>query len=156
MEHLPGKRGWVSLLRPEADRPVQRKQLQVAWAYDSGTERPYEFNPIVVGKTMYVLAKNTAIVALDASTGKELWTYHSRNLGQRIETHRGINYWQSSDGSDKRLLISFADNLEAINAANGQLITSFGKDGTVNLKEGLGQDPELDAPDPVRNPRRRL
>ena len=116
-------------------------RLRVAWSYDSGTERPYEFNPIVVGKTMYVLAKNTAIVSLDATTGKELWTYHSRNLGQRIETHRGINYWQSSDGSDKRLLISFANNLEAINAANGQLITSFGKDGTVNLKEGLGRDP---------------
>ncbi len=116
-------------------------RLQVAWSYDSGTERPYEFNPIVVGRTMYVLAKNTSIVALDAATGKELWAYHSRNLGPQVEGHRGINYWQSSDGSDKRLLISFANNLEAINAATGQLITSFGKDGRVNLKEGLGRDP---------------
>ena len=117
-------------------------RLQVAWSYDSGTERPYEFNPIVVGRTMYVLAKNTSIVALDAATGNPLWTYHSRNLGPRVEGHRGINYWQSSDGSDKRLLISFANNLEAINAANGQLITSFGNGGTVNLKEGLGRDPK--------------
>ncbi len=42
--------------------------------------------------------------------------------------------------ADRRLLISFANNLEAINAANGQLITSFGNGGTVNLKEGLGRD----------------
>ena len=70
-----------------------------------------------------------------------MWAYHSRNLGPQVEGHRGINYWQSSDGSDKRLLISFANNLEAINAATGQLITSFGKDGRVNLKEGLGRDP---------------
>jgi quinoprotein glucose dehydrogenase len=114
-------------------------RLQVAWSYDSGAW-PYAFNPIVVGRTMYVLAKNTSIVALDAATGKELWSYRSRNLGPRMEAHRGINYWQSSDGSDKRLLISFANNLEAINAANGQLITSFGNGGTVNLKEGLGRD----------------
>ena len=115
-------------------------RLQVAWSYDSGTERPYEFNPIVVGRTMYVLAKNTSIVALDAATGNPLWTYHSRNLGPRVEGHRGINYWQSSDGSDKRLLISFANHLEAINAVNGELIPSFGNGGTVNLKEGLGRD----------------
>ena len=49
-------------------------RLQAAWSYDSGAE-PYEFNPIVVDRTMYVLAKNTSIVALDAATGKELWTY---------------------------------------------------------------------------------
>ena len=116
-------------------------KLQVAWSYDSGSEQPYAFNPIVVGRTMYVLAKNSSIVALDATTGKELWTYHSRSLGQRVEGHRGINFWQSSDGSDKRLLISFGNNLEAINAANGELITSFGNGGMVNLKEGLGRDP---------------
>src|ERR1700733_13314558 len=115
-------------------------RLQAAWSYDSGAE-PYEFNPIVVDRTMYVLAKNTSIVALDAATGKELWTYRSRNLGPRMEAHRGINYWQSSDGSDKRLLISFGNNLEAISADNGQRITSFGNAGTVNLKEGLGRDP---------------
>src|SRR3984885_5282837 len=56
-------------------------RLQVAWSYDSGSEQPYAFNPIVVGRTMYVLAKNTSIVALDAATGKPLGVYHSRSLG---------------------------------------------------------------------------
>ncbi|MGC2400307.1 MAG: PQQ-binding-like beta-propeller repeat protein [Acidobacteriaceae bacterium] len=117
-------------------------RLQVAWSYDSGSDRPYEFNPIVAGRTLYVLAKNTSIVALDAVTGKELWAYRSHSLGQRIETHRGINYWQSSDGSDRRLLITFGNNLEAINAATGELIPSFGTGGAVNLKEGLGREPD--------------
>jgi quinoprotein glucose dehydrogenase len=116
-------------------------KLQVAWSYDSGADRPYEFNPIVVGKTMYVMAKDNSIVALDATTGKELWAYRSHNLGQRMEAHRGINYWQNTDGSDRRLLISFGNNLEAINATSGQLITSFGNGGAVDLKEGLGRDP---------------
>ena len=117
-------------------------KLQVAWSYDSGNERPYEFNPIIVGKTMYVLAKNSSLVALDAATGKELWVYHSNNLGSRLETHRGINYWQSEDGSDRRLLIAFNNKLEAVNAGNGQLITSFGAGGLVDLKQGLGRDPQ--------------
>jgi quinoprotein glucose dehydrogenase len=115
-------------------------QLEVAWSYESGNERAYEFNPIVVGKTMYILAKDSAIVALDAETGRELWVYRSPALTQRRETHRGINYWQSKDGSDQRLLITFDNQLEAINAANGQRITSFGNGGLVDLKEGLGRD----------------
>ena len=56
-------------------------RLQVAWSFDSGSEQPYAFNPIVDGRTMYVLAKNISIVALDGTTGKEQWTYHSRSLG---------------------------------------------------------------------------
>jgi quinoprotein glucose dehydrogenase len=117
-------------------------KLQVAWSYDSGNERAYEFNPIIVGKTMYILAKNSSVVALDAATGKELWVYHSRGLGQRLETHRGINFWRSENGSDNRLFIAFNNQLEAINADNGQLITSFGNRGLVDLKEGLGRDPK--------------
>ena len=117
-------------------------QLQPAWSYDSGDNRLFEFNPIIVGKTMYVLAKNTSVVALDASTGKEIWTHQPVSMGQRFEVHRGINYWQSKDGKDKRLFITFDNHLEAINADNGQLIESFGNAGRIDLKQGLGRDPK--------------
>ena len=50
-------------------------QLEVAWTYPTGDGRKYFFNPIVVDGVMYVLAKNNSIVALDAATGKEIWTY---------------------------------------------------------------------------------
>ena len=90
---------------------------------------------------MYVLAKHTSIVALDAATGKEMWTYHSK-YAPTIEMHRGINFWQSKDGSEQRLLIPFANHLEAIDAHSGQLITSFGDNGRVDLREGLGRNPE--------------
>ena len=46
-------------------------QLEVAWTYS--TAENYSFNPLVVGNTMYVLAKGRSIVALDAATGRELW-----------------------------------------------------------------------------------
>src|ERR1700730_16664737 len=95
-------------------------QLEVAWSYDTESNRSYEFSPIVVGRTMYVLAKHTSVVALDAATGKELWTYHSK-YAPTIEMHRGINFWQSKDGSEQRLLIPFANHLEAIDARTGRL-----------------------------------
>ena len=60
----------------------------------------YSFNPIVVGNTMYVLAKGRSIVALDAATGRELWAHANDGA---VGT-RGMNYWQSADGSDERLL----------------------------------------------------
>src|ERR1700704_6754808 len=49
-------------------------QLEVAWTYPTGDMRTYRFNPIVVDGVMYVLAKNLSVVALDAATGKEIWT----------------------------------------------------------------------------------
>ena len=97
-------------------------KLQIAWSYETENNRSYEFSPIIVGKTMYVLAKHTSVVALDAQTGKELWTYRSK-YAPTIEMHRGINFWQSKNGSEQRLLIPFADHLEAIDARTGQLIT---------------------------------
>ena len=49
---------------------------------------------------MYVLARNNSLVALDATTGKEIWIHEDL---QGIAP-RGINYWESKDRSDRRLL----------------------------------------------------
>jgi quinoprotein glucose dehydrogenase len=114
--------------------------LQVAWSYDAGGERPYEFSPLIVGRTMYVLAQKTSIVALDAASGKQLWVYHSKDV-PLMEMHRGINFWQSKDGTEQRLLIAFKNHLEAIDARTGELIRTFGQDGTVDLKADLNRDP---------------
>src|SRR6202167_5659043 len=75
------------------------KQLQVAWTYPTG-EGSYLFNPIVIDGVMYVQAKNNSLVALDALTGKELWAHPF----QGPVVQRGINYWESKDHSDRRLL----------------------------------------------------
>src|SRR6266478_8765134 len=89
---------------------------------------------------MYVLAKSNSIVALDAATGKELWAYVSPPE-TKIITNRGINYWESKDRSDRRLLFASNHFLRAIDARTGKTIESFGSNGAVNLKEGLGRDP---------------
>jgi len=110
-------------------------QLEVAWSFPVG-ERSFVFNPIVVDDVMYVLARENEIVALDAATGRELWA----RPHEGPVTARGVNYWQSADGSDRRLLYLNAGMLTAINARTGEIIQTFGKDGRVDLRDGLARD----------------
>src|SRR5262249_54431202 len=44
-------------------------------------------------------------------------------------------------GKDRRLIFSMNDYLQEIDARTGTSIFSFGKDGVVDLREGLGRDP---------------
>ncbi len=108
-------------------------QLKVAWYYPTKDKIEYTFNPIVVDTIMYVLAKNSSLVALNATTGKELWIH--ANLNGIIR--RGINYWESKDRKDRRLIFSMNNTLQEIDALTGKSILSFGTDGFVNLKENL-------------------
>lgn len=115
-------------------------RLQQAWSYPTGDGNKYLFNPIIVDRTMYVLAQNNSIVALDAATGHQLWI-HSTGAHTRLITNRGMNYWESADRSDRRLLFAIDNCLEEIDARTGQAIVDFGDHGRVDLREGLGRDP---------------
>ncbi len=110
-------------------------QLQVAWTYAGGQT---DFNPVVVRGVVYGRGAKGTFVALDAATGKELWT-HVSAPGFNA---RGINYWESTDGKDRRLLYSAGNFLYAINAATGESIPTFGTAGRVDLRVGLDRDPE--------------
>jgi quinoprotein glucose dehydrogenase len=115
-------------------------RLKVAWTYATGDARRYSFNPLMADGVLYVLAKQNSIVALDAATGRELWSYTPQPV-PGIITSRGINYWESKDRSDRRLLFAADHQLQAIDARTGRPILSFGTNGRVDLKQGLGRDP---------------
>jgi quinoprotein glucose dehydrogenase len=109
-------------------------QLDVAWTY------PYAetgFNPIVAHGVIYTRARNSSVVALDAATGKEIWIHD----GLSGITRRGMNYWESKDGRDRRLIFWVADYMQEIDANTGKSVTSFGKDGAVDLRDELRRDP---------------
>ena len=125
-------------------------RLEVAWTYSTADARSYRFNPIVVDGTMYVLANNNSIVALDPVTGKEKWS--RRNEGG--VTDRGINYWESADRSDRRLLYLNAGSLRAIDARTGNAIASFGDNGSVDVRGGLNRDVSAIRPLQTNNPGR--
>ncbi|MBV9768276.1 MAG: pyrroloquinoline quinone-dependent dehydrogenase [Bryobacterales bacterium] len=123
------------------------RQLEVAWTYPTGPGA-YSFNPVVVDGVMYVLAHNNTLVALDATTGKELWTH--ANTGA-VGT-RGVSYWESKDRSDRRLFYINAGFLTAIDARTGKTIDSFGDNGRTDLRTGLDRDPPR--PPQTNNPGR--
>ena len=112
-------------------------KLEVAWTYPTGDSNKYFFNPLVVDNVVYVLAKNNSIVALDAVTGKEIWT-HPSGPEIRIITNRGMNYWESKDRKERRLLFASNHFLRAIDARTGQTIESFGTNGAVQFKGRTG------------------
>jgi quinoprotein glucose dehydrogenase len=116
------------------------KQLEMAWFYPAGNNGfRFGFNPLIVDGLMYVIGKNNAVVALDAATGHEVWVYDTGN--PRSITNRGINYWESKNREERRLLFATNNYLQEIDAKTGKRIDSFGDQGRVDLRQGLGRDP---------------
>lgn len=114
-------------------------KLEVAWSFQTGDDLSYTFCPLVVDNIAYVAAKEGALVALDATTGKELWTYKFEVGGRfsGIAGQRGANYWESKDRSDRRLFLTSGGMLHAIDARTGKLIDSFADHGKLDLKTGI-------------------
>ena len=87
-------------------------RLERAWFYPvAGDAVRLPFNPIVVDSVMYVAGTKGVVVALDAATGKPIWT----STEQAPE--RGLAYWESADRSDRRLLLNTGGGIRAIDAA---------------------------------------
>ena len=112
-------------------------KLELAWTYRTPGRR-FPFSPLVVDRVMYALGIDGAIVALDATTGKQIWSHPLNGA----PTNRGMNYWESKDRSDRRLIFAVDSYLQEVNALTGEAISTFGNDGRVDLREGLGRDPK--------------
>lgn len=50
-------------------------QLKPAWHYRSGVPATFQATPIVTGGVMYLSLPHNHVVALDATTGREIWRY---------------------------------------------------------------------------------
>jgi quinoprotein glucose dehydrogenase len=116
-------------------------RLQVAWTYDShdafaGSEM--QSNPIVVDGVLYATTPTLKVVALDAASGRELWKFDpGGGTGTRARfRHRGVTVHKD------RVFVSYRSFLWALDRRNGKPIASFGVDGRIDLREGLGQPPE--------------
>ncbi|HEY4155759.1 MAG TPA: c-type cytochrome, partial [Puia sp.] len=124
--------------------------LQVAWTYhtgdvDTAAHSQIQCNPVIVNGIMYVVSPQLKLIALDAATGKQIWTYSpfdsivDKKTFFILNNCRGISYW--SDGKeDERIFYTAGSFLRGINAKTGKLIESFGNKGMIDLREGLGRD----------------
>src|SRR5215468_9147522 len=120
-------------------------KLEIAWRFktDALGPRPeykLEGTPLMVRGVLYATGgtRRTAF-AVDAATGELIWT-HSEREGARSAaaprqlSGRGVAYW--TDGRDERVLyITIGFQLVELDAKTGALISSFGKNGIIDLKE---------------------
>ncbi|GGY78708.1 hypothetical protein GCM10011613_24320 [Cellvibrio zantedeschiae] len=128
-------------------------KLKLAWSFDSGdafgegqSQSDMEGNPLIVDGKLFFVSPKGRLFCLDAATGKQQWVFDPA-FGEAINTKqrlRGVSYWsgtkEGSDGKEQRILFSFKKHLLAVNAQTGELIKSFGQDGKIDLREGLGRD----------------
>ncbi len=132
-------------------------KLEVAWRMktDNLGPRPeykLEGTPLMVKGVVYATAgTRRSIVALDARTGELMWV-HSYREGKRAAiaprqlSGRGLSYWTDGKGDDRILYVTTGYRLIALNAKTGSMISSFGKDGVVDLKVGMitGSNQQID------------
>ena len=120
-------------------------RLQRAWEYragDANQRSTMHVNPVVVNGVMYVTTPALKAVALDAATGRERWVFDPAkyNDGNVVRLrNRGVAYWKGGEG--ERIFHFVRDRVYAIDAASGALITSFGTNGHIDLRQNLGVDP---------------
>jgi len=118
-------------------------KLDVAWSYPTGDDVSYTFSPLVIDNIAYFAAKQGALVAVDATTGQELWVHPFPTAGAvpsrfgGIAGLRGANYWESKDRTDRRLFMPVGGFMQAIDARTGKLVDSFADHGKLDLKIGL-------------------
>lgn len=132
-------------------------KLKVAWTYSSTqaseTNRSdMKVNPLIVNGILYGLNPELKLFALNAATGKEKWVYdpkyvptfgkaegrYGTNFNAAGQTHisRGLSYYDGEgDPANQRIIYAPGGGhmLFCVDATNGRLIISFGKDGMVDL-----------------------
>ncbi len=85
--------------------------------------------PIVIGGVMYLPA-GSRVLALEADTGQEIWTYQLEN-GQA--STRGVAFWPGDGQNPPRIIFTSGNNLIALNAKTGKIDPGFGKEGSVDM-----------------------
>ncbi|MFO1449457.1 MAG: PQQ-binding-like beta-propeller repeat protein [Opitutaceae bacterium] len=119
--------------------PQNVGQLEVAWIWKSGDARDnktqMQCNPLIIDGVVYATTPQLKVAALDAATGRELWRFEPVDANG---VNRGLATW--SEGKERRILFSAGRWLHALDARTGRLIPDFGREGRVDLSEGLGRD----------------
>ena len=122
-------------------------QLKVAWQFDTGEKGGLQTNPLIVGRVLYACTPFGKIVALDAASGKLLWTFdstvdnHDRTIGGATQPSRGFAYW--TDGKSPRIFAGILNYLYALDASTGKPIADFADNGRLDLRKSLRDDLDL-------------
>lgn len=144
-------------------RNVQK--LKSAWTFHTGegisesstaintgspaySGRPtFQCTPLMIDGILYVTTSSSRVIALDAEDGRKLWEFDAQagKAGKRkLHQHRGVSYWEGTgaDGKKARLIIfaSTDARLFALDPVTGKPAPGFGKEGSIDLREGIADN----------------
>ena len=120
--------------------------LQVAWQWNAsalGNDEYYRTTPLYANGRLFTVASTRRVAAaIDPSNGRTLWKW-GPNEGIRWQkaprqfAGRGVAYW--TDGAQERVLVVTPGyHLASLDAKTGVPDVRFGKNGVVDLMDGLG------------------
>lgn len=121
------------------EQPVRASEGQKA-------ARPgqFEATPLAIHDTLFFPTPYNRVIALDATSGRELWTFDPqvwKTYGQPSNgtgfVHRGVATW--TDGQSRRVFINSRWRLIALDAASGRPIPGFGTNGEVDVTANLSR-----------------
>src|SRR6188474_1601653 len=122
--------------------------LEVAWRFktDNLGSRPefkLEGTPLAINGIIYATAgTRRSVIALDGATGELIWVHRypegvrGANAPRQL-SGRGLAYWTDGRGDDRIIYVTPGYRMIALDAKTGQPVTTFGKDGVVDLKVGV-------------------
>ncbi|TMU55348.1 pyrroloquinoline quinone-dependent dehydrogenase [Flagellimonas algicola] len=122
--------------------------LELAWSYKSGgleegRTTQIQTNPLIIDNVLYGVNAALELFALNAATGEEIWKFKppaSNDSG--LGVNRGLSFLDSQGAEPGRIFFSSGSSLFAINITDGEPISSFGNNGSIDLRDGLGRDPQ--------------
>jgi len=121
-------------------------QLEVAWQWSAGSlgaDEYYRTTPLYANGRLFTVATTRRVAAaIDPAKGETLWMYRMEEgirwqKAPRQFAGRGLAYW--SDGTSERvILVTPGYHMALLDAKTGTPDPKFGKNGVVDLMDGLG------------------
>jgi quinoprotein glucose dehydrogenase len=123
-------------------------KLEVAWRFKTDNLGPFpeyklEGTPLMVNGMLYTTGgTRRSVIALDPRTGELQWVYSLREgrraaMSPRQLSGRGVSYWTDGKGDERIIYITTGYQMVELNPKTGQPIQSFGKNGILDLKDGV-------------------
>ena len=122
--------------------------LEAVWTFHTGGLNPavahsaIQCTPIVVDGVMYLTAPDTQVIAVDAARGATLALRSRTRIETSLPYNRGVAYWSENrrDGARRILFATPEGSLYSLDARTGRPDPHFGRDGIVDLREGIARD----------------